>query len=192
MIKSLAQLTVSRFIDMICGNHSVLLETGETASAKELAMAASSIVSQYKEISDSAGMKRFISRHETRIKAEVSRMIYSMCINMNGFDGHERVRQVLEACGINAHSMSRQRVEAEVKSRYERARRELLESSRESHEKAADEEAIRRDFDAQTASLMAHFRFCIDHDTMKANLYAHLVERQSREVKAQLEAMKKI
>ena len=55
----------------------------------------------------------------------------------------------------------------------------------------AEREKIRAQFDAQTAAIMAHFKFQIDPATIKATLYANLVARHNREIKAQMAALKK-
>ena len=43
----------------------------------------------------------------------------------------------------------------------------------------------------QSEIQMAHFKFQIDVSNMKATLYAHLVARFNREIKAHVEAFKK-
>ena len=87
--------------------------------------------------------------------------------------------------------MSDQRINAEVTSRLERAKRIVAKVEIKEPTKESDVSIIRKSFDEQTAALMAHFKFQIDISTMKANLYAHLVSRFNREIKAQQAAMKK-
>ncbi len=71
------------------------------------------------------------------------------------------------------------------------SQRELQELEAENEKVNAEREKIRGHFDAQTATMMAHFKFQIDPDTIKATLYANLVARHNREIKAQMAAMRK-
>lgn len=85
--------------------------------------------------------------------------------------------------------MTDQRVVAEVKSRLGRAKRDVAEIEQGKEE--TPEVNIRREFDEQTAALIAYFKFQIDTETMKAPIYAHLVARYIRDLKVQKAALKK-
>ena len=115
-----------------------------------------------------------------------------MCRNLIEFKGFAQVREVLSVYGINAQNMAEQRISAEVDSRLERAKRKLEESDSEDNSKDLSPEEIRRQFDEQTATLMAYFKFQIDDSTMKANIYAHLIARFNMEIKAQISAKQAI
>lgn len=87
--------------------------------------------------------------------------------------------------------MNDQRVTAEIKSRLERAKSTIEKIENESKKDKPGSINFRRVFDTQTAMLMAHFKFQIDTSTMKATVYAHLVDQHNREVKAMRAALKK-
>ncbi len=114
-----------------------------------------------------------------------------MCQNLINLNEHARAREVLIEYGINAQNMKDQRVAAEVKSRLERAKSTIEKIENENRKDKSETINIRREFDSQTAAMMAYFKFQIDTSSMRASVYAHLVARHNREIKAQLAALKK-
>lgn len=193
MIEKLEQLTVSQFVDLVCGDTSVLIGKHEVVSPEELAKATRSIVFEYKEIADSAGVRSFIRASGDYIKAKMALSLYAICKNILLLDEYDRVREILESTGLkSAKRFSDKRVAAEITSRYERAKADIakIEESKKNDEEP-ELSVVRSEFDAQTAALMAYFKFQIDPDTMKATVYAHLVARHIREIKAKLSATRK-
>lgn len=192
MIERIEQLTMAQFIDLACGDTSVLHSHREIVSPAKVAAAARNIIYEYRTIVDEAGVKSSISSAEDTAKANMEVIIFKICTNMVAIGEFERVRDILNEYGVNADNMSHQRLKAEIKSRLGRAKRRMESSGGDDKENdEADKSELRTSFDVQTAALMAHFKFQIEISTMKATLYAHLVSRFNREVKAQLAAMKK-
>lgn len=192
MIERLEQLTVSQFVDLVCGDTSILIGKHEVANPDKLAKATRSIVYEYKEIADSAGVRSFIRASGDYVKAKMGISLYTICKNMILLGEYDRVREVLESTGLkSAKRFSEKRISAEVTSRLERAKTTIAKIDEErKNEKVPELSKVRSEFDAQTAALMAYFKFQIDPDTMKATVYAHLVARHIREIKAKLAATK--
>lgn len=191
MKETLNQLTIGQFIDLVCGDTTVLLGKHEIVSPNKVTIAMRNIVFEYKEIADLAGVKSYLSYIEELIKAKIAIVVFSMCKNLISLNELDRVREVLLEYGINAKTMTDQRVTAEVKSRLERAKSDVSKIENEKDDDMNEKVNIRRLFDEQTAALMAYFKFQIDTSTMRATVYAHLIARHNREIKAQLAAMKK-
>ncbi len=189
MKKKLEELTVNQFIDLACGDMNVLIGKHEVVSDSRLAETARDIVLEYKGIVDPAGIKSYLSSAEDLVKAKISVVIFKMCRNLIDLNEHDSVREVLIEYGINAASMNDKRVAAEVKSRLERARSTVRKIEDENSRDESEKFDIRREFDAQTAALMAHFKFQIDTSSMKASIYAQLIARHNREIKAQIAAI---
>jgi hypothetical protein len=191
MIERLEQLTMEQFIDMVSGNTDVLRDRFEimAPAPDKLARAMRDIVMEYKEIADPTGAHEYLAKSENLAKAKIELSVYSMCDNLVSIGQHDRAREVLNECGINASPMDEQRLIAEIKSRIGRAKRTIHELEKEDETGEAPED-IRRSFDEQTAAMMSHYKFQIDVTTIKATIYAHLVARFNREVKAQIAAMK--
>lgn len=191
MIEKLEQLSIGQFIDLLCGDTSILTSKREIVSEAKVTNAIRNIVFEYKEIADIAGVRNYLSLMDEMIKAKISSTLFSMCNNLVSLGEHDRAREVMIVYGINAKTMNDQRVAAEIKSRLERAKSTIARIEEESNSDKKEESDIRRMFDEQTASMMAYFKFQIDTTTMKATVYAHLVARHNREIKAQLAAMNK-
>lgn len=189
MIERLDQLTIGQFIDLICGD-STVITGGEEASGTQVAAAMRKIVLEYREIADPSGSKRFLGIIEDIAKSRITAEMFRICQTLVSLSQHARVREVLTEYGINAIAMTDERIEAEVASGFEKTRRTVEELEQELKD-SPDQGDLRRDFDALTAILMAHFKFQIDTATMKATVYAHLVARQTAEIKAQIAASKK-
>lgn len=191
MIEKLEQLSIGQFIDLLCGDTSILTSKREIVSEAKVTNAIRNIVFEYKEIADIAGVRNYLSLMDEMIKAKISSTLFSMCNNLVSLGEHDRAREVMIVYGINAKTMNDQRVAAEIKSRLERAKSTIAHIEEESNSDKKEESDIRRMFDEQTASMMAYFKFQIDTTTMKATVYAHLIARHNREIKAQLAAMNK-
>ena len=192
MIERLEQLTIGQFIDLVCGDTSVLAGRHEIVPETKMVAAMRNIVYEYREIADPSGAKGYLSIIDELIKAKMLSVLFSMCNNLITLGEHAAVREVMKVCGINTDSMSDLRVAAEIKSCLERAKSSVTRIEADSQTDNEDVTDIRRSFDEQTASLMAYFKFQIDTTSMKATVYAHLIARYNREIKAQIAAMKNI
>lgn len=191
MIETLDRLTVAQFVDLLCGDVSVLLPKHEIASPEKLTIASRNIIFQYREIADISGVRSYIVTTEELMKAKMNVVFFTMCNNLVSLEKYEEAKDILSEYGINARTMTKTRLEAEIKYKLERARYEITQIEKDNEKDSQRNIDIRKEFDSQTASLMAHFKFQIDTNSMKASLYAHLVARFNREIKAQMEAMKK-
>ena len=191
MKTKLEQLTVSQFVDLLCGNMNVLREHREMVKQSKLMTAMRNIVYEYKEISDKAGARHYLASIDEYVKAKIMFTVMSMCQYLVDIEQYDSARQIMESADIATDGMSGRRLAVEIKSRLERAKKIVEEAEEERHQEGLDPDAIRRSFDEQTASMMAYFKFQIDPDVMKATVYAHLVARQNRELKAQQAALKK-
>lgn len=190
MKERLEELTVSQFVALVCGDTSVLLRKNEVVAPDKLAKVTRNIVYEYKEIADTAGVRTYVRSSGDYIKAKMAVSLYSICKNMINLGEYDRVREVLAETGLkSAKRLSDKRVAAEVTSRYERAKAEIVKADEaRKNEEVPELSKVRSEFDAQTAALMAYFKFQIDTSTMKATVYAHLVARHIREIKAKLAA----
>lgn len=191
MKQKLEELTIGQFVDLICGDTSVLLGRHEIASPQKEAAAIRDIVFEYRELSDRAGAQSYLSNIEELIRNKVRMSIFSECLELVRVRKYETARNIMVQLGIGVAKMSDERLTAEIKSQFARARQAEARAKENSHGPDGDAAEIRRSFDEQTAALIAFFKFQIDTDTMKATIYALLVARYNREIKAQLAAMNK-
>lgn len=188
MIERLEQLTLSQFVDLVCGDTTIMRGKGNT---DKTAIALRNIVMEYRSIADPSGTHSYLQRIEDWIKAKIEVIVFTMCLNLVTLKQFSRVREVLAAYGLSSSGWNDSRVEGTVNARLSQAQRTLDEIESENEKAEAERENIRAQFDTQTAALMANFKFQIDPDTIKATLYANLVARYNREIKAQMTAMRK-
>ncbi len=190
MIEKLEELTVARFIDLACGDTSVLHGKHEVVSPFRLAVAMRNILYEFKSIADLSGTVSYLSRLDELWQAQLSLSIFSIGMELLKVEEYESVRKIISEYGINSAKMSDRRLIAEVKSRYERARHTINKIQESISGVNPEKDNVRRSFDEQTANLMAYFKFQIDVMRMKATIYAHLIARQDKEMKAQMSALK--
>ena len=188
MIERLEQLTLAQFVDLVCGDTKILQCGG---NADKTAIALRNIVMEYRNIADPGGTHSYLQRVEDWIKAKIEVLVFTMCLNLATLKQFGRACEVLDAYGLSSSGWSDSRVEGTINARLSQAQRRLDEIEAENEKADADRENIRARFDTQTAELMAHFKFQINPDTIKATLYANLVARYNREIKAQMTAMRK-
>nr|DAK20681.1 MAG TPA: hypothetical protein [Caudoviricetes sp.] len=191
MKQKLEELTIGQFVDLICGDVGVLLGRHEIASPQRQAAAIRDIVFEYRELSDRAGAQSYLSNIEELIRNKVRMSIFSECLELVRIRKYETARNIMEQLGIGVTKMNDERLTAEIKSQLARAKQAEARAKENSHDPDSDAAEIRRSFDEQTAALIAFFKFQIDTETMKATIYALLVARYNREIKAQLAAMNK-
>lgn len=191
MIERLEQLTMSQFVDMLCGDTSVLLDKHEVANPDKIAKVVRSIVMEYRAIANPSGNNAYLRHSEDLAKAKMRVVAFTVCSNLVAFKQYGKAREVLLSLGMSASKWNDNRVAGTVKAKLEQARRELDTLNTESEKSKERDKNIRAMFDTLTATLMAHFKFQIDPTTIRATLYANLVARYDREIKAQMATMAK-
>lgn len=191
MKEHLEQLTMSQFIDLLCGDMSVLLDKHEIVKPNKLPVITRSIIMEYRAVADPGGNSAYLMQAEDMVKAKLRVIIFTMCHNLVSFKQYGKAREVLVAYGLSASKWNDNKTDGVVKAKLEQARRELDTLNAENEKTKHQDANIRAGFDTLTATLMAHFKFQINTDTIKATLYANLVARYDREIKAQMAAMAK-
>lgn len=192
MIKSLSKLTMRQYIDLVCGDTSVLTSPGEIVSPAKIQKVRKRIIFEYARLSDDAGSKIFISDHTSRIKAKAELTMFQCLHNALILGAYDDVRNVLKEYGLT-RTMDDKQVTAEVTRLLKRARTNVnrydLEKKKEEKEPTSDE--IRLQFDRQAAALMTYFKFQIDFDTISASQFACMVDQAHKQIKAQMAALSK-
>lgn len=191
MKEKLNQLTLSQFIDLVCGDTGVLLDGHETEDADKLTIAMRNIVLEFRTIADPGGTATYLKRSEDWLKAKINVIVFTMCNNLATLGHHDKAREILVEYGLNASGWTDNRTSGIIQAKLAQWQRELNAIESETEKELADRENIRSQFDTQVAAIMAHFKFQIDPETIKAPLYANLAARYNKEVKAQIAAMKK-
>ena len=194
MIKSLSKLTMRRYIELVCGDTSVLTTKGEIVPPAKLQKTRKRLIFDYARLSDDAGSKIFLSEHTSRVKAKAELTMFQCLNNALALGAFEDVRDVLREYGI-ARTMDDKQVAAEVTRLLKRAKTNVKRYEEErkkdddGHEPMPDE--IRTQFDRQAASLMTYFKFQIDFDVITASQFACMIDQAHKQIKAQMAALSK-
>lgn len=143
---------------------------------------------EYQSICDSASAKSYLTTARKKEQSKIRQTIFTICNNLYELGRIEEVRSIFREIGIREKRMDDERVKAEIMSGIAKAQRE---AEQEAISQDSDETSVRASYDTLTASLMSHFKFQIDTETIKASVYANLVAQCHREVKAQTEMLRK-
>ncbi len=192
MIKSLSKLTMRQYIDLVCGDTSVLTGTGEIVAPAKLQKVRKRIIFEYARLSDDAGSKIFISDHTSRIKAKAELTMFQCLHNALILGAFDDVRNVLKEYGLT-RTMDDKQVTAEVTRLLKRARTNVsrYDQAKKEEEKEPTSDEIRLQFDRQAAALMTYFKFQIDFDTISASQFTCMVDQAHKQIKAQMAALSK-
>ena len=176
MIERLNQLSLYDFIELSCGNCSVLLSPDEDINEMELKKRSSDLIIEYKKITNPSGLKSVLVDREDMIK---------VCISLIAIDAYDDVRETLALLSYDTKSMS----DEQVKSKVEELLRSALFEQKRSDDMRSDEkkekatpEQIRSSFDAEIAFLMTFFKMNIDVRNINAAVYANIVHQADVEI----------
>ncbi len=193
MIKSLSKLTMRQYVELVCGDTSVLTGVGEIVTPVRLQEVRKQLIFDYSRLSDDAGSKIFLSEHAAKVKAKAELTLFRCLNNAIALHAFDDVRQILKEYGI-ARTMDDEQVAAEVTRLLKRAKTNVNRIEQEMGVDSGEEptsEEIHTRFDREAASLMTYFKFQIDFDTISASQFACMIDQAHKQIKAQMAAMKK-
>lgn len=188
MKTKLEDLTAAQFIDLACGDHSVIVGRHEIAGPDKVAIAVRNIIMEYRAIADPGGNAAYFRHVDAMVKARMSIAVYTMCKTLIAAGRLNDARAVLEEAGISTKRWDDSRIDSELHVRLQKSKRAFDEMAKEDDSEESEGE-IRNGFNSLTASMMAHFKFQIDAATMKAPLFAHLVARYQADIKEMRKAL---
>ena len=181
---------MSQYIDLVCGDLKVL--SPSMTSRKDAMKARRDIILEYQEICDPASAKGFVTEGRRMEQSKARHTVYTICLILLEGGHIDEVREIMTEMDPRCAKMTDSRLRAEVQSKSAKERLTLDKLKTESATDGdMDEGRIRLSYDRQTAALMSHFQFQIDPSVMKATVYASLVDRCTKELKARKEAYAK-
>lgn len=186
MIERLNQLSLSEFIELSCGDLSVLLKPddkskNDTVSNEKLKERATKLMIEYKNITDSTGMKAVLIEREDFVKEKTQILLLRICQTLISIDGYGEVCSILSNIGIDTGNMNKEQIKRKVDellhtALFEQKRNDDM-RSHEEKKKIPSSEQIRSAFDAEIAFLMTYFRMSIDIHVINAAIYANMVHQ---------------
>ena len=184
MISRLDELTMAQFVDLACGDYSLV--DGDAARAGEL-------IGEFQRVSNPSGYRALLNDRTDRARQRARVLLYSVLVVLLSLDGEDEVRRVLAELGRNRLSTmesERLRMQVEQLARSEKAALERAEKEKK-EEEVRDAGKIRGDFYAEAAVLMRHFRMPIDFHAVNAEVYANLRRQAAEEMRTMAAARKR-
>ena len=183
MISRLDELTMAQFVDLACGDYSLV--DGDKKRAAE-------IIGDYRRISNPADYEASLSGGSRQARRKAMILIYSVLRVLLPLDGEAEVKKILGELGrTRTASMDTERLkrfleqmELSERAAYERERNE-------DDEKPVDAKQLRADFYKEASVLMRHFKMAIDLHSVNAEVYANLRHQADEDAKAMRAAMNK-
>ena len=184
MKKRLDQFTMSQFLDIACGNYSHISADKETAKK-----VAASLMEQYNNIADPTTARARLIDDERFARSSARIKLYRILLNLISIKAYDDVRDILNLAGqdrVAKRDDEGMKAKIEQMLRSEESLHERMESERKANIPAdMSEDDFRASFDKQTARLMAHFKFSINHDKVTASVYANLVNMACKQQRQQ-------
>lgn len=190
----LNQLTMAEFIDLHCGDCSVLLENGEHISEEELKKKTTDLIFEYRNIVDPVGVKSTLLEYEEALRDNTKIVFFQVCKKLVSINAIDEVKEILMMYGINLTSATNEKVaqvvEQELKAAlHNKERNDATRENREENESLNTPDKVRASYDAEIASLMGFYKMSIDIHNISAAVYANLLVQA---VKSMQELKKKI
>lgn len=183
----LNELSLAQFIELVCGDYSVLLKDGETADNELLEKTTSDLLDYYHSITDNANFKAQLMEKEERIKSKAKILVLRMCSNLVSYKSYADVRSLLElleedVVGLTDRDISEKVDEMLRIAVFEEHRNEFVKEKEIQVKRTPDE--IRASFNAEIAFVMTYFKMNIDINTINAAVYANMIHQAKIQLKS--------
>lgn len=175
----LNQLTMAAFIELHCGDCSVILENGENIPEEDLKKKATDLLFEYRNIVDPVGVKTTLLEHEERLKENTKVVFFQVCKKLVSISAIDEVKELLGMYGINLASATDEavakRVEQELNTAFHTKERNDAARKNDEEDTLDTPDKIRASYDAEIASLMGFYKMSIDIHNISAAVYANLL-----------------
>ena len=193
MKERLSQLTMREYIELMCGDDSILLEGENNVTPQQLSIIKRNIIFEYKQIADPPGIMSYLSDEDNKKKTTIEVLLFQMCDTLIRMKAFDESRDILNSYGLRTATMSENKLRETVKSRLNRAlsmqKRQISKRDEDSENLSPDD--MRKVFDKQTTHLMTYFKFQINVSEIGATIYANMVSQYTREIKEKMALLKK-
>lgn len=188
MKKRLNELTVSQFIELVCGNETVLLNKKEKVDEDLLKTVSWEIIASYRMITDSTNLKSQLIDKEESLKIKVRILMFRMCQNLllgNAFDEIRKILKFLDETtdDIEDSDLSKKLDELLQYALFEQHRIEDFHQEDTAGRRKCSPDDIRASFYAEIAFISTHFKMSFDINTLNAAIYANMVHQAENDIR---------
>lgn len=192
MKTTLSQLTLAQFIDLECGKLEVLKDSHhEVVSPQRLVEVRGEISREFQAIASPASYKSMVIDREKTSKLRAKAILFGALMSLVGIEAYEDVRRIMKSAGIGCSHFDDSHLKVVVEQLLNDVTFELKRMGLDapSHEDVTPE-AIRRSYEGMVADLMIAYKMSIDIETIRASVFASMINKANEMAKAMNEKMK--
>lgn len=184
MIENISEISLKNFIELLCGNYSVL-QQGEECLSLDLKKKASDLIFEYRKIVNPSGVESYLMDREEDVKIKSRLLALRMCKALLSLGDVDFVIQSMKDMGYGNISVEK------VGGKIDRHIAECLYMKKKHDDRLKNnqnprQQDIRESYDAEIAFIMTYFKMNIDVRTISAGIYAHMVRQADNEIKRKL------
>ena len=169
MKSRLNEITLAKFIELLCGNYFVLSDSDEVKES-ELQERARSLIASYRFIADKPGMRALIADKEESVKLKMKVFFLRICNMLVLQEEFADVRLLLSMIDELLRYAT-----------FEQQRNEEAHKKSESGAKPSSDN-IRSYYDAEIAFIMTYVKMNIDMHHINAAVYANIVNQVNADI----------
>lgn len=184
MKQTLDELTLHDFIELSCGNKSVLLQSHEKIDDKVLSAKERELLIEYQQIADQKRARIFMLNAEDANKLRMKSLCLRICLALHGASMYEDVRCILKELEVeNTDRIGDAELITKIRNILNENEFEIqrIEEVNESGKRASSPKEIKASFHKEIAFLITFFKMNIDM-SINAAIYANLVRQCNEQI----------
>lgn len=191
MIERLNQLSLAQFIELSCGNNSVLLGENEKVPEDEIKRRASGLIAEYHAIANPTGMQSMLVTKDDLLKLNARLFLFKICRALCLAEGWQEARDAISELYPAYKSKSDEQLQSDIDNLLREAefQKKRMDAMTTEEASVSDENSIRSSFDSEIAFITTHFKMPIDIHIINAAVYANIVYRADMEIKLKMRSL---
>lgn len=184
MIENISEISLKNFIELLCGNYSVL-QQGEECLSLDLKKKASDLIFEYRKIVNPSGVESYLMDREEDVKIKSRLLALRMCKALLSLGDVDFVIQSMKDMGYG--NVASEKVGSMIdryiaECRYmQKKHDDRLKNNQNSQPKN-----VRESYDTEIAFIMTYFKMNIDINIISAGIYANMVRQADNEIRRKL------
>lgn len=192
MKERLSDLTIAEFVDMECGDLSVLKGKHEVVAPEKLLKCREKLSNEFQSIASPASFKSMVYDRERKTKMRAKAMFFGTLKSLLEIEAFDEVRQLLHKYGTDPDGRDDEWLRREVVSQLNAVTFELKRLGLEVPKSGNDTpDEIRRGYEGMVADLMIANKMSIDMNTIRASVFASMIFKANEMARAMNAKLKK-
>ena len=185
----LSDLTLAEFIDMECGDLTVLKDRHEIVTPEKLAKTRSEISHEFQSIASPSSFKSMLIDRDRKGKMRVKALFFGVLKSLIKIEAYSDVRDLLTKYGVDCRDRDDVWIEREVMAQLNSVTFELKRMGVEvQKEQQSTPDDIRKGYEGMIANKMS-----IDIYTIRASVFASMIHKaneMAKELNAKIKSLK--